>query len=134
MDFNTTMSSVLYVVVTLILPVITGFVVNLIKTKIKESTIIEEATKNENISNLVKDALSDVLDAVKYVNQVYTDSIKKSGKFDEEAQSDAFNRAYEAALIMISEETKKIIEEVYGSFDKWLRLKIEAAVNSEKKQ
>lgn len=134
MDFNTTMSSVLYVVVTLILPVITGFVVNLIKTKIKESTIIEEATKNENISNLVKDALSDVLDAVKYVNQVYTDSIKKSGKFDEEAQADAFNRAYEAALIMISEETKKIIEEVYGSFDKWLRLKIEAAVNSEKKQ
>lgn len=134
MDFNTTMSSVLYVVVTLILPVITGFVVNLIKTKIKESTIIKEATKNENISNLVKDALSDVLDAVKYVNQVYTDSIKKIGKFDEEAQKEAFNRAYEAALTMISDETKKIIDEVYGSFDEWLRLKIEAAVNSEKKQ
>lgn len=134
MDFNTMMSSVLYVVITLILPVITGFVVNLIKTKIKESTIIEEATKNENISNLVKDALSDVLDAVKYVNQVYTDSIKKNGKFDEEAQKEAFNRAYEAALTMISDETKKIIDEVYGSFDEWLRLKIEAAVNSEKKQ
>ena len=134
MDFNTTMCSVLYVVVTLILPVVVGFVVSLIKTKIKESTIIEEATKNENISNLVKDALADVLDAVKYVNQVYTDSIKKSGKFDEEAQKEAFNLAYEAALTMISDETKKIIDEVYGSFDEWLRLKIEAAVNSEKKQ
>ena len=74
------------------------------------------------------------MDAVKYVNQVYTDSIKKSGKFDEEAQVEAFNRAHEAALAMISEETKKIIEEVYGSFDEWLRLKIEAAVNTEKKQ
>lgn len=134
MDFNITINTILYMIVTIILPVVFVYVINLIKTKIKESTIIEETIKNENVSNLIKDALSDVLDAVKYVNQVYTDSIKKSGKFDEEAQVEAFNRAHEAALAMISEETKKIIEEVYGSFDEWLRLKIEAAVNTEKKQ
>ena len=127
-------NNVLFVVITVILPIFATYVVNLIKAKIKESTVIEEATKNENMSNLVKDALADVMDAVLYVNQVYTDSLKASGKFDKEAQEEAFNRAYETALNMISDEAKKIIEQLYGSFDEWLKFKIESSVNMAKKQ
>lgn len=134
MEFNEMINTALYVVIIVVLPIVATFVVNLIKEKIKESAVIEEATKNKNVSNIVKDALLDVMDAVLYVNQVYTDSIKKSGKFDEEAQAEAFNLAYQAALTMISAETQKVIEQLYGSFDEWLRLKIEAAVNTAKQQ
>lgn len=134
MDFQQLINYVLYVVLTVILPVVATYIVNLIKAKIKESTAIEEATKNENMSNLVKNALADVMDAVLYVNQVYTDSLKNRGEFTKEAQEEAFNRAYVEAMNMISDGSKEVIETMYGSFDNWLRLKIEASVNTAKKQ
>lgn len=134
MEFSEMLNYVLYVVLTVVLPVVAKYAIDLIKTKIKESNIIADATKNENLSKIVEGALSDVMDAVLYVNQVYTDSLKASGRFDKEAQEEAFNRAYIEAMNMISDEAKKVIEQLYGSFDKWLKLKIESSVNIAKKQ
>lgn len=125
---------VLYVVLTVIMPVVATYVVNLIKAKIKESNIIADATKNEDLIKIVEGALSDVMDAVLYINQIYVDSLKASGRFDEKAQKEAFNRAYVEAMNIISDEAKKVIEQLYGSFDKWLKLKIESSVNMAKKQ
>ena len=134
MEFSEVLNYVLYVVLTVILPVVAKYVVDLIKTKIKESNIIADATKNEDLSKIVEGALSDVMDAVLYINQIYVDSLKSSGKFDKEAQEEAFNRAYTEAMNMISDEAKKVIEQLYGSFDKWLKLKIESSVNRANKQ
>lgn len=134
MEFNEMINSVLYTVLTVILPVVATYAVNLIKTKIKESKAIAEATKNENASALIKDALNDVMDAVLYVNQVYVDSLKANGQFNERAQNEAFNRAYKEAMNMISDEAKEVIKLMYGSFDRWLQLKIETSVNVAKKQ
>ena len=133
MELNEMINDVLYVVLTAILPIVTTYIVKFIKAKIKESTAIEEATKNEDMSNLIKDALSDVMDAVLYVNQIYTDSLKAKNEFTEEAQKEAFNLAYTEAMNLISDGAKKAITEMYGSFDKWLALKIEASVNMAKK-
>lgn len=134
MEFSEMINYVLYVVLTVIMPVIATYAVNLIKAKIKESNIIADATKNEDLSKIVEGALSDVMDAVLYINQIYVDSLKSSGKFDKEAQTEAFNRAYAEAMNMISDEAKKVIEQLYGSFDKWLKLKIESSVNMAKRQ
>lgn len=134
MDFSEVLNYCLYIVLTVIMPVIATYAVNLIKVKIRESNIIEEATKNENVSNLVKDALSDVMDAVLYVNQTFVDTLKSKNEFTPEAWEEAKKRAYNAALLTISEESKKAISEMYGSFDKWLQLKIESSVNMAKKQ
>ena len=117
-----------------ILPVVEKFAVDFMKTEIQESNILEEATKNENISNLIKDALSDVMDAVLYVNQTFVDTMKAKNEFTPEAWEEAKQKAYQAALLTISEESKKVISEMYGSFDQWLQLKIEASVNMAKKQ
>ena len=133
MELNEMLNNVLYVVLTAILPIVATYGVNLIKAKIKESSVIEEATRNEDMSNLVKDALADVMDAVLYVNQVYVSNLKDKGEFTEEAQKEAFNLAYTEAMNMISDGTKKVIAEMYGSFDKWLALKIESSVNMAKK-
>ena len=134
MEFSEMLNYVLYVVLTIIIPVVAKYAVDLIKTKIKESNIIADATKNEDLSKIVEGALSDVMDAVLYINQIYVDSLKSSGRFDKEAQEEAFNRAYVEAMNMISDEAKKVIEQLYGSFDKWLKLKIESSVNMAKKQ
>lgn len=133
MEFTEMLNYVLYIVLTIILPVVARYVVAFIKAKIKESNIIMDATHNEDLSKIVESALSDVMDAVLYINQIYVDSLKSSGKFDKEAQEEAFNRAYVEAMNMISDEAKKVIEGLYGSFDKWLRIKIESSVNMAKK-
>lgn len=134
MELTEVLNYCLYIILTVLLPVVAKYAVELIKTKIKESTIIEEAAKNENISNLIKDALSDVMDAVLYVNQTFVDTLKAKGEFTKEAWETAKKKAYNAALLTISEESKKAITEIYGSFDQWLQLKIEASVNMAKKQ
>lgn len=133
MEFSEMLNYILYVLLTVIMPVIAKYAVDLIKTKIKESNIIEEATKNENISNLIKEALGNVMDAVLYVNQTFTDSLKKKGEFNEDAWEEARKKAYNVALETISEESKNAIIMMYGSFDKWLQVKIESSVNMAKK-
>ena len=134
MEFPEMLNYILYVVLTVILPVIAKYTVDFIKTKIKESNIVEEATKNENISNLVKDALSDVIDSVLYVNQTFVETLKTKNEFTPEAWEEAKKKAYNAAIETISEESKNAVIMMYGSFDKWLQLKIESSVNIAKKQ
>lgn len=134
MEFSEVLNYILYIVLTAILPVVATYTVNLIKTKIKESNVIANVTQNENISKIIQNAFSDVMDAVLYINQIYVDALKSNGKFDKDAQKNAFNRAYTEALNMISDESKKVIEQTYGSFDKWLKLKIETSVNMAKRQ
>ena len=132
MEFNEMINNVLYTILTAILPVAAYYIVSLTKAKINESTIIEESVKNEIISNMIKDALSDVMDAVLHVNQTYVDSLKASGKFDNAAQNEAFLKAYTEAVMLISAGTQEIIEKVYGSFDEWLKSKIETSVKKAK--
>ena len=134
MEFSEIINYILYVVLTVILPVVATYVVNLIKAKIKESNVIADTTQNENLTKIIENALSDVMDAVLYINQIYVDSLKSSGNFDNDAQKNAFNRAYAETMNMISDESKKVIEQVYGSFDKWLKMKIETSVNMAKRQ
>ena len=133
MEISEVINYILYIILTAVLPVVAAYAVSLIKAKIIESGLIADAAKNEVIGQIIESALSDVMDAVLYVNQVYTDSLKASGRFDEAAQKEAFNRAYVEAINLISDQSKKTIEQLYGSFDKWLKWKIEAAVNSAKK-
>ena len=52
-------------------------------------------------------------------NQTYVDALKKAGKFDEEAQKEAFAKTYNAVLLVLSDEVKKpnakYKREVYGT-------------------
>lgn len=134
MEFSEVINYILYVTLTVILPVIAKYAVDLIKSKINESHIVADAAKNKDIAKIIENAVSDVMDAVLYINQIYVDALKSSGKFDKDAQKNAFNHAYTEALNMISDESKKVIEQIYGSFDKWLKLKIETSVNVAKRQ
>lgn len=134
MEFTELINNIIYILLTMILPIVAAYAVNLIKAGIRESNIIADAVKNEALARTIEGALSDVMDAVLYVNQTYTDSLKASGRFDEAAQKEAFRLAYSEALNLISDETKKIIEQLYGSFDRWLKLKIESSVGTARKQ
>lgn len=132
MEFTQLVQYILYVILTAILPVAAKYTVELIQAKIRESAFIEEDAKTEARSLLIKDALSDVMDAVLYVNQTFVDTLKAKGEFTQSAWEEAKKKAYNAALLTVSEESKKAVACVYGSFDNWLQLKIEASVQAAK--
>lgn len=132
MSFTEMIQYILYIVLTAILPVAAKYTVNFIQARIRESAFIEEAAKTEARSILIKDALSDVMDAVLYVNQTLVDTLKARGEFTQSAWEEAKQKAYNAALLSVSEESKKAVASVYGSFDNWLQLKIEASVQAAK--
>lgn len=132
MSFTEMIQYILYIVLTAILPVAAKYTVNFIQVRIRESAFIEEAAKTEARSILIKDALSDVMDAVLYVNQTFVDTLKAKGEFTQSAWEEAKQKAYNAALLSVSEESKKAVASVYGSFDNWLQLKIEATVQAAK--
>lgn len=133
MEFNQMINNLIYALIMMIGGIILPFLVNFLRAKIEESGIIKKLTENENNQKLISDAVDQVLDAVLYVNQTYVDSLKKNGEFTEEAQKEAFNRAYAEAARLISEESREAIYKLYGSVDNWLKLKIEASVNAAKK-
>ena len=132
MSFTEMIQYILYIVLTAILPVAAKYTVNFIQARIRESAFIEEAAKTEARSILIKDALSDVMDAVLYVNQTFVDTLKAKGEFTQSAWEEAKQKAYNAALLSVSEESKKAVASVYGSFDNWLQLKIESTVQAAK--
>lgn len=73
-----------------------------------------------------------VVNCVIATNQTYVNSLKKSGKFDSEAQKEAFNRTMEAILSILSQETQDYIAEMTGDLNTYLTQLIEAEVNAHK--
>lgn len=133
MDFKELIHNLLFTVLTVAIPSILPHLILFVKAQIAKCNIITELTKNENLNEVINNALINVADAVVYVNQIYVNSLKKSGNFTEESQKDAFKLAYNEAVKLISDEAKNVIEYTYGSFEEWVYLQIEVAVNNAKK-
>ena len=93
---------------------------------------LKTKTNNAIVEKYLTFAGEAVTQAVKETAQTYVDTLKKEGKFDKEAQIEAFNRTRETALKLLTADALNIIEMVYGDADAWLRSKIEAAVAENK--
>lgn len=133
MNFNELISNLLFTILTVTVPALLPHIIKFIKSQIEKSNIITKLTKNENLNEVINSALSNISDSVLYVNQIYVDTLKREGKFTEQAQNDAFKLAYNEAVKLISEEAKDLISKTYGSFEEWVYLQIEVAVNNAKK-
>ena len=84
-----------------------------------------EKIENEKVRGYVNDAVKAVMTAVTSTFQTYVDSLKKQGKFDEEAQKIAFNTARDTALLLLTQDMRDAVTTVYGDFDTWLSKTIE---------
>ena len=119
--------SITYIVITVILPIVTTYVVKQLRATIQK-------TKFESLSNAtnqwIKDASDIVLDIVLMIQQTYVDSLKKRGEFTKENAKEAKNKAMTMAVEMISEQSKDAIIGTYTSLEQWLDTQIESAVYS----
>ena len=99
------------------------------------TTFVEEKTQNMDNAQLkeyINSAVQAVMKAVMSTYQTYVDSLKKQDLFDEEAQKKAFEMAKNAAMLMITEDVKVAVEEVYGDFNTWIDSTIEQFVKANK--
>lgn len=120
---NEIIISIISVVVTsVVLPLITLGGTKLIQ-------LINQKIKDEK-TRIILTGLSTIVErAVRSVTQTYVDSLKKSGKFDQEAQRIAFSLAKEEVLKELNQETKSFIETNYGNINDFVTTQIEATIN-----
>ena len=123
------LTTLVQVVVIPAIPILVTYLVKYLKAKAEQTTT---KINNELIRTYIQEATDAVLQAVTYTAQTYVDSLKKQGKFDEEAQKIAFNTAKNIALQLLTTEAKQMIEDLYGDLMLWLETKIEQTVKEQK--
>lgn len=97
---------------------LTAFIVGWLNQKIKDKKIARWATEITQI----------IMAAVKAVFQEFVETLKKNGKFDEAAQKEAKERAYNIIVSQLSEELKAYITENFGDMKEYLMNQIEAMI------
>lgn len=115
-----------------VFPVITLggiYLIYLMNVKIKE---IKQKTNNE-VANKYLDMLDDTIaNAVLATTQTYVDSLKSAGKFDLEAQKEAFKKTYDAVMKVLTDEATTYIVTAVGDLETYVTNKIEAQVKVSK--
>ena len=109
--------------------VLTGFMIQFIKTKTQE---LKNKTNNETQQKYLTMFEDTITTCVLATNQTYVDALKKEGKFDAEAQKKAFELTKDAVLTILTEDAKEYLTELYGDLNKQLTSLIEAQVKVNK--
>lgn len=118
-----------YVLIAVVVMLVATFICKYLYTKWNE---IKTNIKNEKIRNVIDEVVDIVYRAVVQTNQVYVDSLKNSGTFDEEAAKTAFSKTKNTIMNLLSNSMISIITEVYGDFNTYIDTLIESIVNEEK--
>jgi hypothetical protein len=129
MNWTELISSIFQVCLIPLLGILTKYLVTFISMKAEE---MKQKTSNETAQKYISMASETIMACVLATNQTYVESLKAQGKFDKEAQEVAFNKTLEAVLLLMNDEVKDYITEVFGDLNAYLTTQIEAAVNGTK--
>ena len=112
-----------------LLGVLTMYLVQFIRMKSQEIT---DKTENELADKYIQMLTDTITACVIATNQTYVDALKKQGKFDAEAQKEAFNLTFNAVMAVLSDEAKHYLASIYGDLTTYITTRIEAEVNVSK--
>ena len=112
-----------------LLGVLTTFLVRYINTKMKT---LADTTSDEKQKKYIEMLNNTITDCVIATTQTYVDTLKKQGKFDKEAQEQAFLMTFNAVSGLLTEESKKYLNEAIEDLDLYIKQKIESEVNINK--
>lgn len=112
-----------------LLGILTTFLVRYINAKMK--TLVD-TTNDEKQKKYIEMLNNTITDCVIATTQTYVDTLKKQGKFDKEAQEQAFLMTFNAVSSLLTEESKKYLNEAIEDLDLYIKQKIESEVNINK--
>lgn len=125
-----TLNQIFQLFVIPILGILATFVVEFLRVKSKEIINKLDSDVAKKYTEMITNT---VIDCVIATNQTYVETLKKQGKFDEQAQKVAFEKTLNAVLGILTEEAKNYIKETTGDLNLYLSQLIEAEVNKAKK-
>lgn len=122
-------SELLLAIVTVCVPIFTGYIVQAIK---KAGDNAAADTENLKVQGYIEEITNAIAQAVSCTSQTYVDALKKEDKFDVAAQKEALQKSLETAKAILSPAALEFIDEVYGDFVEYVTPKIEAEVRKQK--
>ena len=125
----TLLAQIMEIVVIPLLGILTAYIVKIVNAKIEEISASHKNEFEKKYIDMLNDTISDCVIAT---TQTYVESLKKQGRFDAEAQKEAFNQTYSAVMGILSEEAKKYLNEAIGDLNLYITQKIEAEVSINK--
>lgn len=128
MDLNL-LQDILEVCIIPLLGVLTAYLVNYIKAKSLELT---NKTDSEMADKYIQMLTQTITDCVIATNQTYVEALKKQEAFTKEAQKEAFQKTYDAVMLVLTDDAKEYLAEAYGDLTAYITMKIEAEVNMSK--
>ena len=129
MDWMVMLYQIFELCVIPLLGVLTMYLVQFIKMKSQEIT---DKTDSELADKYIQMLADTITTCVIATNQTYVESLKKQGKFDAEAQKEAFNLTYNAVMAVLTDEAKHYLTSIYGDLTAYITTRIEAEVNVSK--
>ena len=123
------LSQIFEVCIIPLLGVLTTFLVRYINNKMKT---LADTTNDEKQKKYIEMLNNTITDCVIATTQTYVDTLKKQGKFDKEAQEQAFLMTFNAVSDLLTEESKKYLNEAIEDLDLYIKQKIESEVNINK--
>ena len=112
-----------------LLAILIGFAIKWLRVKTIEAQSVIDNDLGDKYVGLLADTVSNCVLAT---TQTYVETLKKQGKFDEEAQKIAFQMSYDAVLATLNTEAKLYLTNIYGDLQAYLKTLIEAEVNKNK--
>lgn len=112
-----------------LLGVLTTFLIVFINKKAQE---LKAQTDNELYHKYIDMLEQTVINCVIATNQTYVDSLKAQGKFDLEAQKEAFNRTYNQVMLILADDAKEYLSSAVGDLNAYITNMIEAQVKENK--
>lgn len=95
--------------------------------------LLNQKIKDKKLARWSSELLQIIMSAVQTVFQSFVDTMKKSGKWDEEAAIEAKNRAYSIIVSQLTPELKTYITDNFGDMKEYLMNQIEAIIYQLKK-
>lgn len=123
------LQDILEVCIIPLLGVLTAYLVNYIKAKSLELT---NKTDSEMADKYIQMLTQTITDCVIATNQTYVEALKKQEVFTKEAQKEAFQKTYDAVMLVLTDDAKEYLAEAYGDLTAYITMKIEAEVNKSK--
>ena len=112
-----------------ILGVLTAFFVKWVNAKSAEINANVDNTVHTKYMNMLTETITNCVIAT---NQTYVETLKNTGKFDAEAQKEAFKRTSEAVMSILNQDAVEYLSSAVGDLEAYINKKIEAEVNLNK--
>lgn len=125
MDWMHILSQIFEIVILPLLGIGTIYLIGLIRIKIQEL----KQKKNNDLYHKYLDMLEEtIISCVLATTQTYVDTLKKQGKFDLEAQKNAFDMTFNNVMNILTDDAKKYLQSAIGDLETFVINKIEAEV------